>query len=241
MPRGGRLTISTALERRSLGGAPEGEVVTIRVQDTGRGMDDATRERLFEPFFTTKDVGEGTGLGLATVYGVIRQSGGHIEVDSEPGAGATFSIFFPRAGGAAATDDPSTRPQSKAPRGETILVVEDDAQLRRLATSILGKSGYRVLEASSGDEALQLMAAWSGRVDLLLTDVIMPGMSGPVLARRLATLRPGLRTLFMSGYTADALSDYRTIDGDMDLLAKPFTADSLVRRVREALDRAKTG
>ena len=243
MLRGGTLTLETAtveldeVSARERGEIEPGRYVMLSVSDTGGGMDAATRERIFEPFFTTKEPGKGTGLGLATVHGIVRQSGGSVRVLSEPGRGTTFEVCLPR------VDEPVVVPLSRsssvpATGGETVLLVEDEDAVRRLTVRILGGAGYRVLAAANGGEALLLCERHGAEVDLLLTDVVMPLMSGPELRDRLASLAPGLRTLFMSGYTDDAIGRHGALEPGARLLAKPFTAAELTRRVREALDAA---
>jgi len=189
---------------------------------------------LFEPFFTTKETGKGTGLGLATSYGIVRQSGGHIWVYSEPGRGACFKIYLPRAEAPAAA---ARRAAAASTRGrETVLLVEDDVTLRRLARTVLEGQGYEVLEADSAAAALESVAAHQGRIDLLLTDVVMPGLGGPDLGRRLRAELPGLKVLLMSGYTDDAVGRHGVLDAGTAFLQKPFNAAGLARKVREVLD-----
>jgi two-component system cell cycle sensor histidine kinase/response regulator CckA len=243
MPSGGRLVIETGAAElcddraTALSGASSGRYVMLAVADTGVGIAAGAREHLFEPFFTTKE-GKGTGLGLATVYGIVRQSGGTIRVASEPGRGARFEVLLPLveerpdAGG-----KPAHAPE--LPRGsETLLLVEDEDAVRTLAERILtGTCGYRVIEARSGDEALALAGHGPGAIDLLLTDVVMPGMSGFELAERLRARRPGLPVVYMSGYTGEAIAPGGVLPADVDLIEKPFTPETLARRVRAAIDR----
>jgi two-component system, cell cycle sensor histidine kinase and response regulator CckA len=213
-----------------------GRYVLLEVVDTGCGMTPEVRERIFEPFFTTKSAGHGTGLGLATVYGILRQSGGHVIVQSAPGQGSTFRVFLPPAGGA--RGNPS-QPQAavESPRGaETVLVVEDEEAVRALARRILERQGYTVLDARNGEAALVLVRSMPGRrIDLLVTDMVMPGMNGRALAEAMVATRPDVRVLFMSGYTDDEIVRRGLRDADVSLLQKPFTADGLACAVRAAL------
>ncbi len=232
MPDGGRITIAT-----SVGPAPAadataeaGSWVRVAVTDTGTGMDAHTRARIFEPFFTTKEPGKGTGLGLATVYGIVRQSGGNIEVESEPGMGTTFTISLPRAEDAPVTVEAPTAPTGRGT--ETVLVVEDEGEVRGLIHAVLTDFGYTVLSAGRPGEALELAGRHPGPIHLLVTDMVMPEMGGPVLARRLLEVRPETAVLFMSGYTD------HTITSGPPFLQKPFTPDTLGRIVRAALDAA---
>jgi CheY-like chemotaxis protein len=242
MPKGGRLILQTAngeldeaVAGRHLEARP-GRYVKLEVTDTGSGMDATTQARIFEPFFTTKGPGKGTGLGLATVFGIVRQSGGHIWVYSEPEHGTTFKILLPR------IDDVDVEPDARSAErdgdggSETILLVEDDAALRELTAEMLGERGYAVLEAGSPEEALGIAARQAGPIHLLLTDVVMPQMSGRVLASRMAAARPGLQVLYMSGYTDEALGHHGVLAPGMALLQKPFSASGLAHKVRQALD-----
>jgi PAS domain S-box-containing protein len=242
MPAGGTLTIRTAnlddaLVPRS--GPDEGELlgphVALAVTDTGVGMDDRTRARLFEPFFTTKELGRGTGLGLATVYGIVRQSGGHIRVHTRLHEGSTFTIYLPRAEGPSEAGDDGSG-QTEEPGGAgTVLVVEDEEAVRTLACRVLRAKGYRVIEAASADLAVAILGGSTEPIDLLLTDVVMPGMSGPTLAQRLVAQHPSLRVLYMSGYAEEAIERQGALPAGGELLEKPFTADQLARRVRAAM------
>jgi PAS domain S-box-containing protein len=245
MPKGGTLTVETANTILDTGfaranpGARSGEYAVLTVADTGIGMSDEVRSHAFEPFFTTKEKGKGTGLGLATAYGIVKQSDGYITVESEPGRGATFRIYFPRAAGAAAASGRGEHP-ALSPRGtETILVVEDESGVRRLSRAILKAQGYIVLEAASGDEALEVARSHAGQIHLVATDVIMPGMSGHVLWDRLRVLRPDSRVLFMSGYTDDAIATHGVLEPGIAFLQKPFTPFGLAQKVREVLDAAQ--
>ncbi len=241
MPGGGQITIEVAeadLDDHYSGQHPlqPGPYVMLAVSDTGCGMDAATQARIFEPFFTTKEPGKGTGLGLSTVYGIVKQSGGDVCVSSEPGKGTTFKVYLPRVRSAAAG------PRSLAatlPQGsETLLVVEDAAPVRALITRVLREAGYTVLEAESGDRALAVVADHAGPIHLLLTDVIMPGLSGRDLVARLRDRRPGTRALYISGYTGDAIIRQGLFEPGLDLLQKPFSAAALASAVRAALDAA---
>jgi CheY-like chemotaxis protein len=210
----------------------------LAVSDTGHGMTPEVQTRIFEPFFTTKGPGKGTGLGLATVHGIVKQSGGHIWVYSEPGHGTTFKVYLPRTDAPGLAVEAPEPAQVELPRGsETILLVEDEASLRELVRECLEASGYKVLEASHGTAALEVSESHPGRIDLLMTDVVMPGMSGRELAQRLRASRPESRTVYMSGYTEDAVVLHGVLAEDMAFLQKPFTAEELARRVREVLDR----
>jgi two-component system cell cycle sensor histidine kinase/response regulator CckA len=190
--------------------------------------------RIFEPFFTTKELGKGTGLGLSTVFGIVKQSGGHISVDSEPGQGARFEVYLPRVEGAAEAG-PSGRPAGLGRGHETVLLVDDDDQVRTVARSILRRSGYVVLEASNGGEALLIAEQHASAIHLLLTDVVLPRMSGQQIAARVATIRPGIRVLFMSGY-ADEAVQHDIVESNAAYLQKPITPEALTRKVREVLD-----
>jgi two-component system, cell cycle sensor histidine kinase and response regulator CckA len=217
--------------------AATGDFVMIAFSDTGTGMDKATLARLFEPFFTTKPVGQGTGLGMATVFGIVKQNNGFINVYSEPGKGTTVKVFLPRAH--APEEAPAAESREPPARGsETLLLVEDEPALLGLARMTLERSGYRVLAAASPAEALRACESHAGAIALLITDVVMPGMNGRELHQRLIAMRPGLRALYMSGYTADIIAHRGIVDEGVAFLPKPFTPQDLVRRVREALDSA---
>jgi two-component system, cell cycle sensor histidine kinase and response regulator CckA len=237
MPAGGRLILETA--EREIGEGhqvPAGRYVTLTVTDTGCGMDSETQRRIFEPFFTTKEAGKGTGLGLTTVCEIVRESGGHIEVESAVGAGTTFRIYLPRIAATAAVSPVKQRYAGPLTGSETIVVVEDEETVRSMARQILAARGYRVLEAASGDDAVRLIEGQGGAVDLLLTDVVMPHMSGRELAELLAPRFPELRVLYMSGYTRDAIVRHAGLDPKTPYLQKPFTALSVTEAVRRALD-----
>ncbi|GEM_PF-3136516 len=242
MPVGGELTITlgeTRLDAETASGRPglsPGRYVSLTVRDTGAGMDEKTRTRAFEPFFTTKAEGKGTGLGLSTVYGIVTQCGGSVEVRSAPGRGTAFDLLLPRAEGEAKRPRP-TREIRRARGGrETILVVEDDDAVRTVVEAMLARSGYAVLTAGTGAEALRLCAERGGRIDLLLSDVVMPGMSGPALVERLREIGPDLSVLFMSGYAGGETQQLEGIGPDAAFLEKPFTHEALTEKVREALN-----
>jgi CheY-like chemotaxis protein len=209
----------------------------LAVSDTGIGMDAATQARIFEPFFTTKEQGRGTGLGLATVYGIVKQSGGHIWVYSEEGLGSAFKIYLPRA----ATDMASQLGKEgggPVPTGqETILLVEDNPEVRDLARQVLVRQGYTVLEAAEGEEALRRAEEHAGPIHLLLTDVVMPGMTGKALAERLGGLRPDLKVLYMSGYTDETIAHHGVLEPGVAFLQKPFSSFNLALKVRQVLNR----
>ncbi len=245
MHEGGSLIVETAnveldeeYARRHVELQP-GSYIRLSVSDTGTGMDAATRSRIFEPFFTTKEQGKGTGLGLSTVYGIVKQSGGHIWVYSEPGQGTTMKIYLPHA--EESTEISAAEDHSVAlPRGsETILLVEDEDAVRGLAQLLLEESGYQVLEAANGGEAMLICEQHQGPIHLIITDIVMPRMSGPELVRRLVSIRPDIKALFMSGYTDDTIVHRGILDEGVAFLQKPFTFESLTRKVRELLDSSK--
>jgi two-component system, cell cycle sensor histidine kinase and response regulator CckA len=216
----------------------EGPYVMLAITDTGVGMTRETRQRLFEPFFTTKDTGKGTGLGLSTTYGIVKQSKGYIWVYSELGQGTTFKVYLPRTTHEVVIPTPVAAAPSIARRtAETVLLVEDEAGVRRLSRRILDNAGYRVVEASNGDEAERLYANHAGRIDLVVTDVIMPGCGGPELLSRLQVQTPDIRVLYMSGYTEQSAVQRAGIDRGLPYVQKPFTAAEFVRHVRDALTR----
>jgi len=242
MPGGGRLSIETTrvtlhdehVERRHR--MPAGDYVCLAVADTGVGMDETTQAHLFEPFFTTKEVGKGTGLGLATVYGIVKQSGGYIWVYSEAGHGTTVKVYLPRVPGVAEAPAPASEPQQVRGGDETVLLVEDAAPVRTLARRSLEARGYRVLDAADGPSALELSTRHAGGIAILVTDVVMPGMSGRELAERLAPARPSMKVLYTSGYTDDAMVRQGVLNAGVAFLQKPFVPDTLARKVREVLD-----
>ncbi|HKC09070.1 MAG TPA: PAS domain S-box protein [Methylomirabilota bacterium] len=245
MPQGGRLTIETAnveldeaYARRHVA-VPAGQYVMLAVSDNGAGMDEATCSRVFEPFFTTKEQGKGTGLGLATVYGIVKQSGGDIRLYSEVGAGTTFKIYLPRVAELVAPADPAASAVIPVPRGdETVLLVEDEPEVRDLAREILEGGGYTVLQACDAQEAVFLAERHSGPIHLLLTDVIMPRQSGRALVERLRPLRPEMQVLYMSGYTNEAIVRHGVLDPDTLFIQKPFSPAGLGHKVRAAIDGA---
>jgi CheY-like chemotaxis protein len=242
MPGGGKLTIETAnvtLDEdyaQQYAEVAAGEYVLLSINDNGIGMTEEVKGRIFEPFFTTKEAGKGTGLGLATCFGIVKQSGGHIWVYSEVDQGTTFKIYLPRV--AADAGSLPGRGQSHAlPRGtETILLVEDEATVRTLAARTLRKQGYTVLEAANGEEALYVARQHSGEIQLLFTDVVMPQMGGKMLASRLEEESPSTRVLFTSGYTDNAIVHHGVLDPGIAFLQKPFSPEVLIRKVREVLD-----
>ena len=244
MPRGGRILVSTqnvTIDQSQLVAHPEipqGRYVVLSVNDTGQGMDAATRARIFEPFFTTKEVGKGTGLGLSTVYGITRQSGGHVWVYSEIGRGTTFKIFLPRVDARPSSSDSfSALPELGAARPATVLIVEDNTAVRDLLSRVLRGAGYQVLAASGPSEARAYCASPRQQIDLMLTDVVMPEMSGPVLAEELRASRPELAVVLMSGYSGASLTQRENLVEGASFLEKPFTASSALRTVRETLER----
>jgi two-component system cell cycle sensor histidine kinase/response regulator CckA len=242
MPKGGKLTIETntirlskALSARQLGIEP-GRYVCISMTDTGVGMDEATQSHLFEPFFTTKKPGRGTGLGLATAYGIIRQSGGAIAFTSQVGVGTTARIYLPLVKMDSEERSAPTAEAASSMGEETILLVEDEARVRKLIVDVLTARGYNVLEATRGDEAVRISKYHKGPIHLAVVDVVMPGLSGPELMRQIARQRPELRVLYISGYTDEAIVHHGIPESGTAFLQKPFLPDTLARKVREVLD-----
>ncbi len=243
MPQGGKLTIETSntyldeqYSREHDISLEPGHYVMMALTDTGFGMDKETQGRIFEPFFTTKETGQGTGLGMATVYGIIKQSDGYIWVYSEPGQGTTFKIYFPSVTGKATTVKKDYTVIQDFSGSETILIVEDEEGVRKLATKTLRSYGYKVLEAKDGQEALSSLERYGDEIHLLLTDVVMPGMSGRDLASRLNTLKPGIKVLFMSGYTGTTLVHHGVLEQGINFIEKPYSPVDLARKVHEVLD-----
>jgi two-component system cell cycle sensor histidine kinase/response regulator CckA len=247
MPAGGELRIDTKNVQldeaytRMHPGAKVGQYVCLSVTDTGGGMDAETLAHIFEPFFTTKEMGKGTGLGLATVYGIVKQSGGYVWVDSEPNKGASFQIFLPRV--AESSESQAARPYvGENLRGsETILLVEDAEAIRKLAAEFLTSHGFEVLSACNAEEAVRIAASHAGAIQLLVTDVIMPGQNGRVLAERLVASYPRIKVLYISGYTNSFIAGHGVLEGDSNLLNKPFTEEALIHKVRDVLDSGKQG
>jgi len=242
MPDGGTLDIETtnvALDQGNTAtmhhAVTPGRYVLMSVTDTGHGMDEKTRQQVFEPFFTTKELGKGTGLGLSTVYGIIRQNGGWIEVQSEVGVGTSFKVYLPRID-ACPVQEANVISTATEKGSETILLVEDQEAVRSFAVAALQQCGYGIIEASDGEEAIVAAGKCSGEIHLLLTDVVLPGMNGHELSEVLKAFRPNLKVLFTSGYTADVIGDRGVLGPDMALLRKPFSPDELAAKVREVLD-----
>lgn len=245
MPQGGKLIISTEnvfMDREFVRRYPypvqTGPYVLLTVRDTGTGMDDETTAHAFEPFFTTKEKGKGTGLGLATVYGVVKQSGGYIDIESSLGVGTTFKIYLPIV--EADIDVPQVtleESRTSATGAETVLLAEDEQSLRRLTRTTLEMNGYKVLETKDGINALEVSRSYDGAIDLLLTDIVMPGLGGRALAEELIRARPEIKVVYMSGYTGQTFNSQPVFEPGSDFLTKPFTRDALSRKIREVLDR----
>jgi len=242
MPQGGKLMIETAnvvfdesYARTHLTIQP-GRHVLLAVTDTGSGMDKQTLSHIFEPFFTTKPRGKGTGLGLSTAYGVVQQSGGNIWAYSEPGMGATFKIYLPCIEEYSAVAEPAALTIESLGGEETILLTEDEEAVRKLARKVLEDYGYRIIEAENATDALEMYRQHRGTIHLLVTDVVMPGLSGTELARRICDMDPLIKVLYMSGYTDDAIVHHGVLDAEFPFLQKPFTPDALAHKVREVLD-----
>jgi two-component system cell cycle sensor histidine kinase/response regulator CckA len=245
MPQGGRLiveaanvTLETPLTSR-LGESAPGEYIKLTVSDTGLGMDAETQRHIFEPFFTTKEPGKGTGLGLFTVYGIVTQHGGNMQVESAPGVGTTFTIHLPRVEMPIKAAEVESAPRLAPYGGETILLVEDEAVVRDLVRQVLQETGYAVLEAANGEQALQLSHTHRGPIQLLLTDVVLPGLGGPEVAEQLASTRPEIRVIYMSGYAQETSMRYGIPERQRLFLQKPFTPTTLLTHVRAALDTSK--
>ena len=240
MPDGGRILIQTSeadpdTARREHSLIEPGTYILLSVSDTGAGMDRETQSRIFEPFFTTKEKGKGTGLGLSTVYGIVKQGGGYIFAQSEPGCGTTFRIYLPRVADPADSPRVDKHAQAAAGGSETVLLVEDEESVRELVRETLKTRGYRVIEASDGIAGMRVSEEYPGNIEILITDVVMPGMSGRELAKRVAAARPNIRVLYLSGYTEDAIIHEGALEPGTGFLQKPFTLQVLARKVREVL------
>jgi CheY-like chemotaxis protein len=246
MPNGGKLTIEAAntyadaAYTRTNPEVPEGQYVVLCVTDTGAGMPADIIQRAFEPFFTTKEPGQGTGLGLSQVYGFVKQSGGHVKIYSEEGQGTTIKMYFPRLQRTELQDaDVIDEPFAEGEQGETILVVEDDADVRTYIAEILRGLKYRVITAANAQTALMTLIQDETRIDLLLTDVVMPGVNGRELGKRAQALRPGLPVLYMTGYSRNAVVHQGRLDQGVELIQKPLSQSQLATRIRELLDRRR--
>jgi CheY-like chemotaxis protein len=242
MPEGGKLLIETGSVELDSTFAPDqavvpGTYVMLSVSDTGVGMSADTLAHIFEPFYTTKETNRGTGLGLSTVYGIVKQSGGHVSVYSEPGQGTTFKVYLPQVGDALHPAPTTEAPDSTSSKGhESILLVEDEPAVRELTRMVLSDRGYSVIEAQNAEDAVRLTRKHGAKIHLLLTDVVMPGMSGHDLAQRLTEQHPNLRVLYMSGYTYNIFAENEALEEGLSFLQKPFTPKALAQKVREVLD-----
>jgi CheY-like chemotaxis protein len=236
MPEGGRIVLTLMPNKRSSvsGEEASADFIVLSVSDTGHGMDQGTVDHIFEPFFTTKGKGKGTGLGLATVYGIVKQNDGEIVVRSEPGQGTVFEVRLPSAKRQALPETDRQKDPSETGKG-VILLVEDESMVRKLAKKLLSLQGYEVLEAVSGGDACVLCESYEGAIDLLLTDVIMPNMNGRELYSRLEKIKPGLKVLFMSGYTEDIIAHHGVVEEGFTFLQKPFSVEALSSKVQEAI------
>jgi CheY-like chemotaxis protein len=240
MPDVGRITIETGNVHLPEGivsaylDVPPGEYVMLAVSDTGSGIAPEVRQHLFEPFFTTKGMGKGTGLGLATVYGIVKQNNGGIDVESTLGRGSTFRIYFPQSE-ERVVEAPVAAVERSTNGKATILIVEDDPGIRDLSAKILSRCGYHVLAAGGGDEAREICERHDGAIHLLLSDVLMPGMTGPMVAEMLTAMRPGLKVVFMSGYTDDVVVRHGVMEREVPFLQKPFTPERLANKIGEVL------
>jgi CheY-like chemotaxis protein len=243
MPHGGQLTLETAnvvLKAEDVASYPEaepGEYVLLAVHDTGLGMSEEVRARIFEPFFTTKEVGQGTGLGLATVYGIVKQNRGHICVNSEENQGTSFRVYLPRAATTATSTPPGDNNEPLPQGAETILLVEDEDSVREFIALVLQEQGYTVIEAANGQEALRLAGECAQEIHLLLTDMVMPGINGMVLAQRLLKNRPHLKALIMSGYSTQLNVSQGMWQGSPPFIQKPFSREALLGKIRDCFDR----
>jgi CheY-like chemotaxis protein len=245
MPNGGTLTIETANVTlgvtnggRRTAKAPPGDYVMLAVSDTGTGMDEETCIHAFDPFFSTKG-DDGTGLGLSTVYGIVKQNNGYIQIDSELEHGTTFEVYLPRVEADEPTHHPEPEPVGRLGGSETVLIVEDEQLLRRAARRILSGHGYNVVEATHGDDALIVCERHEGEIHVMLTDLIMPGMGGRELASRVAVLRPAMKVVYMSGYTEDAIASRGDLPEDISFIQKPFSPDALLQKLRHVFDAAQ--
>jgi len=247
MPGGGRLTIETAnmeldniyFQDRGVESALSGSYVMLAVTDNGTGMDEETRSRVFDPFFTTKEKVGGTGMGFSTVYGIVKQNNGYVWVYSEPGKGTTFKVYFPRVAEDVTAGKEQAKVSDEISGSETVLIVEDNDALRKLVKNVFWKYGYEILEAENGEKALNVSETHEGPIHLLLTDVVMPRMSGTDLSEKLRSIRPETRVIYMSGYTADAIVRNGILRQNINFIEKPFSLESLAKKVRQVLDNIK--